>query len=144
MRPPTFAKMDMEVIGTPGESAQGTSGRAVVDPDSGRMVQDHRSQSLRSFKTPTLRNVEYTGPYMHNGVFATLEQVVDFYDAGGGVGVGLDIPNQTLSTDSLHLDVAEKHALVVFLKALSDTAGMMVRPSLATLNAVGVFSVKAR
>ena len=45
---------------------------------------------------------------MHNGVFQTLEQVIDLYDAGGGVGKKLEVDNQTLSTDSLNLTKERK------------------------------------
>jgi len=69
------------------------------------------------FKTPGLRNVEFTGPYLHNGGQATLEQVVDFYSRGGdfpGDGnLGPGIGNKNLST-------TDRTALVAFLKALSD------------------------
>jgi cytochrome c peroxidase len=66
---------------------------------------------------------------MHNGVFETLEQGVDFYDEGGGRGLGLDLAHQTLPADSLHVSREEKGALVAFLKALTDTAGTAGRPS---------------
>jgi cytochrome c peroxidase len=57
---------------------------------------------------------------MHNGVFSTLEQVVDFYDHGGGVGEGERLDNQTLPTDSLHLSGEEKKALAAFLRSLDS------------------------
>lgn len=69
------------------------------------------------FKTPGLRNVEFTGPYQHNGGQSTLEQVVDFYARGGdfpaGGNLGPGIGNHNLST-------ADRAAIVAFLKALSD------------------------
>lgn len=71
------------------------------------------------FKTPTLRNVELTGPYFHNGGAATLHQVVEFYNRGGDfhdqnlADLDADITNLGLSTD-------EKTALVEFMKALTD------------------------
>jgi cytochrome c peroxidase len=69
-----------------------------------------------SFKVPTLRNIDLTGPYMHNGSLATLEQVVDFYNQGGNfdnVGKHPDIKPLGLSS-------TEKAALVAFLKTLTD------------------------
>ena len=48
------------------------------------------------FKTPTVRNVEQTAPYMHNGIYNTLEEVVDFYNRGGGAGIGIQQELQTL------------------------------------------------
>jgi hypothetical protein len=59
---------------------------------------------------------------MHNGAFSTLEEVVDFYDKGGGRGIGLDVPNQTLPSDSLRLTSAEKLAVVAFMYSLTDSA----------------------
>jgi len=82
-----------------------------------------------SFKTPTLRNVELTGPYFHNGGYATLEQVVDFYNRGGnarrtasGDTTGYDKNGTNLSADvmSIGLSATEKAALVAFLKTLTD------------------------
>ena len=67
-----------------------------------------------------MRNAAVTGPYMHNGVFKTLEEVVDFYDAGGGAGKGLNVPNQTLSSDSVKLTVKEKTELIHFIKSLTE------------------------
>ena len=54
---------------------------------------------------------------MHNGVFANLEQVVDFYDRGGGSGIGIDLPNQTLPPDRLTLTPQEKQDLIAFMRA---------------------------
>ena len=67
-----------------------------------------------TFKSPSVRNVEFTGPYFHNGGQATLEQVVDFYSRGGdsgGRGVGIR---------TLNLSDADRAALVAFMKAASD------------------------
>ena len=80
------------------------------------------------FKTPTIRNIELTGPYMHNGKYNTLEEVVDFYDHGGAAGKGIELPQQTLSSDSLKLTKYEKKALVSFMKTLTDTTGTVVKP----------------
>ncbi len=82
-----------------------------------------------SFKVPSLRNVELTGPYMHNGGMATLEQVVDFYNRGGNVrrvgpgdtsGFGANTSNFDVDVQPLHLSDAEKSDLVAFLKSLTD------------------------
>ena len=65
------------------------------------------------FKTPTLRNTELHGPYMHNGRFATLEEVVDFYDRGGDH----DAPNINRGLIRvLGLTAQEKADLVAFMK----------------------------
>jgi cytochrome c peroxidase len=69
-----------------------------------------------AFKTPGLRNVEFTGPYFHNGGAATLEQVVEFYNRGG------DFPQGNLGPDvrPLGLSETDRAAVVAFLKSLSD------------------------
>jgi len=69
-----------------------------------------------SFKVPTLRNVELTGPYMHNGSMATLEQVVEFYNRGG------NFRNVDLDADigRIGLSAQERADLVAFLKSLTD------------------------
>ncbi len=68
------------------------------------------------YKTPSLRNLGLTAPYMHNGVFSTLGEVVDFYDAGG-------VPNELLDplVHPLHLSATEKRELVVFLESLTGS-----------------------
>ena len=82
-----------------------------------------------SFKTPTLRNIELTGPYFHNGGYATLEQVVDFYNRGGNVqrtatgdttAYGKNPSNFAAEVAPMGLNDAEKAALVAFLKSLTD------------------------
>jgi hypothetical protein len=77
-------------------------------------------QLVGAFKTPTIRNVAITAPYMHNGVFKTLEEVVSFYNKGGGKGLGYEVENQTLPFDKLNLTVREEQALVAFMKTLTD------------------------
>jgi cytochrome c peroxidase len=123
--PPAFTENEPEVIGVP---ASRRSRGAVVDPDSGRFNVRRIDQHLHAFKTPSLRNVALTAPYMHNGVFPTLQSVVDFYDVGGGAGIGAMLAHQTLPSDSLHLTRAEKRAIVAFMEALTDTAGTTARP----------------
>jgi cytochrome c peroxidase len=61
---------------------------------------------------------------MHNGVYRTLEQVVDFYNRGGGAGIGISLENQTLPADPLNLTGAEQRALVRFMRALTDTTAL--------------------
>nr|NIR53147.1 hypothetical protein [candidate division KSB1 bacterium]NIR73385.1 hypothetical protein [candidate division KSB1 bacterium]NIS28384.1 hypothetical protein [candidate division KSB1 bacterium]NIT75265.1 hypothetical protein [candidate division KSB1 bacterium]NIU29112.1 hypothetical protein [candidate division KSB1 bacterium] len=74
----------------------------------------------RAFKVPTLRNVALTAPYMHNGIFKTLEEVIDFYTDGGGVGRGLDVPNIDDKIREFTLSDKEKQDLIAFLHALTD------------------------
>jgi cytochrome c peroxidase len=117
--PPAYAISEPEVIGVPATPA---TRRATIDPDLGVYAIDHVPQHRHAFKTPNLRNVAVTAPYMHNGVYRTLEEVVDFYDRGGGVGLGIALPHQTLSSEPLHLSHGEKADLVAFLRSLTDSA----------------------
>ena len=57
---------------------------------------------------------------MHNGVYNTLEQVIDFYNKGGGGGLGFDLEHQTLPFDELNLTNKEQASLVAFMKTLTD------------------------
>ena len=113
--PPLYVSSDVEVIGTPVAPSRMTA----LDPDSGRFRVSGRPEHLHAFKTPSLRNVTLTAPYMHNGAFQTLEQTLDLYDVGGGHAA-----NQTLATDSLHLSAADRSAIVAFLGTLVDTIGL--------------------
>jgi cytochrome c peroxidase len=114
--PPAYKKTEQEVIGTP----QIKNGKK-IDPDLGRYAQYKMPQLLHAFKTPTLRNVALTAPYMHNGVFKSLEEVVVFYNEGGGAGTGIAVDNQTLPKDKLNLTDKEQKALVAFMKTLTDS-----------------------
>ncbi|AWW30645.1 methylamine utilization protein [Echinicola strongylocentroti] len=115
--PVTFKESEMELIGVP---ASNDTINASIDEDLGRYHVYGTKERKFFFKTPTVRNAALTAPYMHNGVYETLEEVVDFYDRGGGVGIGIDLPNQTLPTDRLELTEAEKAALVAFIESLND------------------------
>ena len=72
------------------------------------------------FKTPTVRNIAITGPYMHNGVYNTLEDVLNFYNLGGGGGLGFDLEHQTLPFDNLNLTETEQQAIIAYLETLTD------------------------
>jgi cytochrome c peroxidase len=61
---------------------------------------------------------------MHNGAFKTLEQVVDFYDRGGGAGVGAHVDGQTLPDRKLDLTKQERRDLIAFLGSLTDTTAI--------------------
>jgi cytochrome c peroxidase len=113
--PPSYSKTEHEVIGTPAE----TNGKK-LSPDTGRYLYNNMPQLVGAFKTPTIRNAAITAPYMHNGVFKTLEEVVDFYNKGGGKGLGYEVANQTLPFDKLNLTKAEEKDLVAFMKTLTD------------------------
>ncbi|MBC6610101.1 cytochrome C peroxidase [Hymenobacter sp. BT507] len=113
--PPGFTKTESEVLGVPA-----TPAAQRLDPDLGRYAHTQLEQLRHAFKTPTVRNVAHTAPYMHNGAYRTLEQVLTFYNEGGGRGLGLTVENQTLSDEKLHLTTAEQQAIQAFLLALTD------------------------
>lgn len=114
--PPFFSDTEFEVLGTPSDATNKS-----LDTDEGRFKVTQMGIHKYSFKTPTVRNIELTGPYMHNGAYTTLEEVIEFYHKGGGVGFGFNVPNQTLPFDSLQLSSGEKEDIILFLKALTDT-----------------------
>jgi cytochrome c peroxidase len=91
-----------------------------IDTDPGKYNLRHIEMHRNAFKTPTVRNIALTAPYMHNGKFSTLEKVVDFYDRGGGNGLGLKVPGQTLSSAPLHLTKQEKEDIIAFIQSLTD------------------------
>ena len=94
-----------------------------LQEDPGRYLITKDKNDWRAFKTPTLRDIAKTGPYMHNGVFETLEDVIDFLDQGGGPGNAILKP--------LHLNGAEKRALNVFMvEALSGDDIIMHTPKI--------------
>lgn len=115
--PPDFRVTETEVIGVP-LNADGKE----IDADPGKYNLRKLPLYKNAFKTPTVRNIALTAPYMHNGIYNTLEQVIDFYNEGGGVGLGMDIPNQTLPFDKLNLTDTEKQDIVAFLKTLTDNS----------------------
>lgn len=80
---------------------------------------------LGKFRTPSVREVSRTAPYMHNGSLATLEDVVAFYDRGGG-----QHRNKSPLLKPLGLSAAEKQALVEFLKSLAGDPLVIERPEL--------------
>lgn len=115
--PTKFAESEMELIGVP--STNDTLNVA-IDEDLGRYYVFGTEKKKYFFKTPTVRNVAMTAPYMHNGVYQTLEEVVDFYNRGGGAGMGLDLPYQTLPAEPLGLTGKEQADLVAFMQTLTD------------------------
>jgi cytochrome c peroxidase len=73
------------------------------------------------FKTPTLRNIALTAPYMHDGRFHTLEEVVDHYNTGGVLSTTID-PFMEAAGNGLFLSDTDKMALIAFLHCLTDTS----------------------
>lgn len=113
MAPPHYDRSESEVLGVPDNSGK-------LDGDLGKYLISNAPLHKNSFKTPTIRNITLTAPYMHNGVYKTLEEVVDFYEEGGGAGLWFNLDNQTLPTDKLNLSDLEKKQLVAFMKTLTD------------------------
>lgn len=94
-------------------------GLDTVSADTGRMAVTGSAADLGKFKTPSLRNIGVTGPYMHDGRFATLEQVVRHYSDGIQPAASLD-PGLARLNGGLHLSPAQQADLVAFLRALTD------------------------
>ncbi len=117
-RPRDFAVPVFSVLGVPTEPAGKT-----LDLDRGRGAVTGRARDDGAFKTPTVRDVSRTAPYFHNGAFPRLEDVVDFYDRGGGTGLGLDVKHQDPDVVPLRLSAEERRVLLVFMReALTDRA----------------------
>lgn len=86
-----------------------------TDTDLGRSRVTYLEDDNGKFKTPTLRNIEFTAPYMHDGSIVSLEEVIEFYNSGGH-----NHPNKNSRIKPLNLSETEKQALLAFLKTLSD------------------------
>jgi cytochrome c peroxidase len=124
--PPFFDISDHHALGVP---VRDTMMKYKVDPDPGLMKINGEPYEQFSFKVPTIRNAALTAPYMHNGVFRTLEQVVDFYDKAAGMQFMRDmrpdvtgIPFFTILPIELKLSNEEKADLIAFIGALTDTS----------------------
>jgi cytochrome c peroxidase len=119
-QPPTYHASDPEIIGVPERPALR---RVRLDPDPGRGAIERVETHRFAFKVPTVRNVALTAPYMHNGAYRSLDQVVAFYNAGGGTGIGIHLPYQTLFDQPLRLTRVEQDELIAFMRSLTDTTG---------------------
>jgi cytochrome c peroxidase len=101
----------------------GTPGYMNLRRDAGAYAVTKDEAQRYAFATPSLWDVGQTGPYMHSGAFATLAEVVEFYDAGGGEG-------QTAGLRPLDLTDEDKAALVAFLESLTGDAPTIAAPTL--------------
>ncbi len=116
--PPNYTDTELEFIGVP---ATTDTKNAQLSPDLGRYELFKTPERKHFFKTPTVRNAGVTAPYMHNGVYASLEEVMNFYNIGGAAGLGIENDYQTLPFDNLSLTTEEIQALIAFTKTLTDT-----------------------
>lgn len=117
---PLYRESESEVLGVPEQK-----NIEKIDSDLGRASGKMKEQStiyLHSFKTPSIRNIQLTAPYMHNGVYNTLEEVMDFYNKGGGAGIGIKLENQTLPPEALNLNKEEINQIIRFMESLTDTS----------------------
>ncbi|MBK9926073.1 MAG: right-handed parallel beta-helix repeat-containing protein [Anaerolineales bacterium] len=114
---PTFGNDNFFVTGVPDLDGQThDKGRAAISADG----------LDGAFKAPSLRNVALSAPYMHNGAFATLEEVIDFYANGGGMDQGIKVDRHI---NKISLSAQEKEDLVAFLYALTDESAMPEIPT---------------
>ncbi len=114
---PTFTHNTFHVLGVPDLDPD--------NPDLGQVEVLNAPDAERGFRTPGLRNIALSAPYMHNGVFETLEEVIDFYADGGGVafGVEADVDEKIRGFD---LTDQERDDLVAFLLALTDEPAELI------------------
>ncbi len=108
LAPGVHAELDRKVVDSFSEPPARDLGRYEITLD---------PNDRWAYKTPSLRNVALTAPYMHDGSLPTLEAVVDFYDRGG-----VDNPGRSPLLAPLGLAAGEKRALVAFLKTLTGSS----------------------
>jgi cytochrome c peroxidase len=111
--------------GKPQQRALFANNGSAVKGDEGLSVETKREQDRGRFRVPTLRNIALTGPYMHDGRFATLEQVVEHYVAGGKHAESIGVVDSQIRP--LELSAEEKRDLVEFLKNLTDQQFVLPR-----------------
>ena len=105
LAPGIFIDVDQEIIDSVGEKPAADVGQYEITED---------PSDRWKYRTPTLRNVQLTAPYMHNGELGTLREVVEFYNQGG-------VPNELLSPLVRPLDLSEEEIenLVAFMRSLT-------------------------
>lgn len=117
--PPLYTENESEILGV-----LSNPNSKELDEDEGRysngVLYEKSWIYEKSFKTVTVRNANETAPYFHNGAYSTLEEVLEFYNQGGGEGLGISTKNQTLGSDKLNLSKEEKNDIIAFIKSLSD------------------------
>ncbi|SDJ47665.1 cytochrome c peroxidase [Pedobacter sp. ok626] len=113
--PPKFISSETEVLGVPVSVADST-----LDADLGYYSVIGIDSYKHAFKIPTIRNIKKTAPYMHNGAYQTLDEVMEFYNNGGAAGLGIKLANQTLSEEKLQLTENEKKDIIAFMESLES------------------------
>lgn len=113
---PTFSDDEFHVLGVPDADPD--------MPDLGRVEIERAPDAERAFRTPGLRNVALTAPYMHSGVFPNLDEVINFYEDGGG-GPGINIPLDE-KLRGFRLTTQQQADLVAFLQSLTDEPSELV------------------
>lgn len=116
-RPPLFTDHEFHNLGVP------QVGPKADDPGRFGVTGDERDRG--AFRTPMLRNVALTAPYMHDGVFATLEEVVAFYEGGGG-----NVAGKSPLVQPFTLAPGERAAIVAYLEALTHEGVTVTPPQL--------------
>jgi cytochrome c peroxidase len=127
--PPFYTESESEVLGV---SENPHQKKQVLGADKGRggaLLKEQVPFYVFSFKTPTVRNIAITQPYMHNGAYNTLDEVMTFYKNGGGAGIGIDLEFQTLGTDKLELSKKEIKQIIAFMESLTDTSHIASKPT---------------
>ena len=114
---PNFTDSSFQNLGVPQEGP--------LAEDLGRYEVTKDPKDKGAFKVPTLRNIAMTPPYMHTGTFNSLDEVVDFYNKGGG-----SLPNKSPKILPLNMNDDEKKDLVAFLKTLTGELPQVIPPQL--------------
>lgn len=119
----TFTDNRFRNTGVEWARIRGELGSKKTEPDLGRFEISGRPEDRHAFRTPSLRNVALTAPYMHDGSLQTLREVVDWYDRGGSADPGKDP-----MVRPLRLSETQKRQLEAFLRSLtSDSAAALAR-----------------
>ncbi|MDP2175828.1 MAG: cytochrome c peroxidase [Bacteroidota bacterium] len=126
--PPFYTESESEVLGV---SENPHQKKQVLGADKGRggaLLKEQVPFYEYSFKTPTVRNIAISKPYMHNGAYKTLNETMTFYNNGGGAGIGIDLEFQTLGTDKLELSKKEIKQIIAFMESMTDTNSISSKP----------------
>lgn len=116
---------DADALGTvPGFANNGLdrATRPADYRDVGRGALTGRAADSGAFKIPTLRNLLLTAPYMHDGRFATLEEVLDFYNRGVHASAGVDSRMEEAGRGGVHMSAEDTRKVLVFLRTLTDSS----------------------